>query len=119
MEAKYFKYFKTIEKDGLADGASFTDDWYPDTDVVLRRVYLKNKDGTAFTDSTFYLKITEDVLTYAIVPAAILGPDKEISPILDIPVKARELISWTFKNKEGRTIDLFIVFEFWTDTPRV
>ena len=105
------KYFKTIEEDSLADSASWTDDWTPDEDLVIKRIYLKNKDGSAFTDSTFYLKVSEDVYTHSIVPAAILGPDKEISPEVNIPVNAHEKISWTFKNNEGATVSLFLVFE--------
>lgn len=105
------KYFKTIEKDSLADAASWSEDWTTPEELVIRRIYLKNKDGSAFTGSTFYLKIDESVKTFSIVPAAILGPDKEVTPELNIPVSAKQLISWTFKNQEGATVSLFLVFE--------
>ena len=108
------KYFKTIEKDSLADGGTWSDDWTPDEDVVIKRIYLKKKDGSAFTDSTFYMKISEDVYTRSVVPAAILGPDKEVSPEINVPVKAHQKIDWTFKNNEGSAVDLFLVFEVWT-----
>lgn len=105
------KYFKTIEKDALAAAGSWSSDWTPDEDLLLKRIYLKNKDGSAFTDSTFYLKISEDVFTHSIVPAAILGPDKEISPELNLPISAHQKISWTFKNNEPAAVSLFLVFE--------
>lgn len=110
-----FKYFKTIEKDSLADGATWSDDWDIDIALILKRIYLVNKDGTAFTDSEFYLKIVEDVYTHSVVPAAILGPDKEISPELDISVAAKSKISWSFENNEGATVDLYLVFECWVE----
>lgn len=105
------KYFKTIEKDSLTTGSSWTDDWTPDEDLVIKRIYLINKAGKAFTTSTFYLKIDEDVYTRSVVPAYVLGPDKLISPDLDINVSAHQKISWTFKNNEGETVSLFLVFE--------
>jgi len=105
------RYFKTIEKDSLADTDSWTDDWTPDEDIVIRRIYLKNKDGSAFTDSTFYLEIAGVPFTRSIVPAAILGPDREVSPEIDVPVNAHQKIAWTFKNNEGATVSLFLVFE--------
>jgi len=105
------KYFKTIEKDSLADAESWSDNWTPDEDLVIRRIYLKNKDGSAFTKSTFYLKISEDVYTRSVVPAAILGPDREVSPEINIPVNAHQKIDWTFKNNEGAPVSLFLVFE--------
>lgn len=108
-----FKYFKTIEKDSLADGSTWSDSWTPDEDLILKRIHLKNKDGSAFTDSTFYLKIVESVYTHSIVPAAILGPDREITPELNLPVKAHEKISWDFKNQEGSAVSVFLVFECW------
>jgi hypothetical protein len=106
-----FYYWKTFEEDSLADAATYSDDWDVDEALTIRRIYLKNKDGSALTDSTFYLKISEDVFTRSIVPAAILGPDKEVTPELNIPVNAKERISWDFKNQEGKTISLFLVFE--------
>lgn len=108
------KYFKTIEKDSLADAGSWTDDWTPDEDIVIKRFYLKNKDGSAFTDSTFYLEIAGVPYTRSIVPAAILGPDREISPEVAIAVKAHQKIAWTFKNQEGATVSLFLSFECFT-----
>lgn len=105
------KYFKTIEKDSLAAAGSWSSDWTPDIDLVIKRIYLKNKDGSAFTDSSFYLKISELVYTHSIVPAAILGPDREISPELNIPVSAHEKVAWTLKNNEADTVSLFLVFE--------
>lgn len=105
------KYWKTIEKDSLAAAGSWSDDWTPDEDLVIKRIYLKNKDGSAFTDSEFYLKISEDVYTHSIVPAAILGPDREITPEVDIPISAHQKISWTFENGETVAVNLYLVFE--------
>jgi len=105
------KYYKTIEKDSLGATSSWSDDWTPDEDLVIKRIYLINKTGTAFTDSTFYLKISENVYTRSVVPAIVLGPDKSVSPELEIPINAHQKISWTFKNNEASTVSLFLVFE--------
>jgi len=106
-----FKYFKTFEKDNLADGAVYEDSWTADEDLVIKRVYIKNKDGSSLTDSTFYFKISETVFTHPLVPAAILGPDVLVTPILDISFTAGQKLEFTFKNLEGVTISIFIVFD--------
>lgn len=108
------KYFKTIQKNDLADVGSWSDDWTPDQDIVIKRIYLKNKDGSAFTDSTLYLEVAGVPYTHALVPVAILGPDREVSPELGITVKAHQKIAWTFKNNEGATVSLFLSFECFT-----
>jgi len=108
-----FAYYYTFEKDSLADGATYEDSWTTDEDLVLKRIHIKNKDGSALTDSTFYFKIGETVFTHPVVPAAILGPDIMVSPVLDIPFKKAQRFYFTFKNLEGVTISLFISLEAW------
>jgi hypothetical protein len=114
-----FYYWKTFEEDSLADGGSWSDDWDVDEDLTIKRIYLRNKNGSEFTASTFYLKISEDVFTRSIVPAGILGLNREITPEINIPVKAKERISWTFKNNEGDAVSLFLVFECETAKSRL
>jgi len=108
-----FAFYKTFEKDNLADGAVFEETWTPDRDLVLKRIHTKRKDGVALTESTFYFKVAETVYTHALVPAAILGPDILVSPVLDIPIIKGQPFSFTFKNQEGATISIFISFEAW------
>lgn len=106
-----FKYFKYFEKDNLANGATYEDTWYPDTDIKIKRIYLARKDGAAFTKSTFYLKVKETVYTHPVVPAAVLGPNVEISPELNIPVAAKQVIAFSLKNLEGTAIGVMITLE--------
>jgi len=108
-----FAFYKTFEKDSLADGASYEDVWIPDRDLVLKRIHIKNKDGSALTKSTFYFKVAETVYTHALVPAAILGPDIMVSPVLDIGIIKGQRFDFTFKNQEGKTISVFISLESW------
>jgi len=108
-----FAYYKTFEKDTLADTATYEDSWVADENLILKRIHIKNKDGSALTDSTFYFKIAEVPYTHAVVPAAILGPDIMVSPILDISFQDKKKLDFTFKNLEGATISIFISFEVW------
>jgi len=109
-----FKEFKYFEKDGVADGATYEDDWTPKEDRVIKRIYLARKDGQSFTDSTFYFKIDGVVYTLDVVPCIILGPDILTNPVLDISIKAKETLSFTFKNLEGVSVDVMITLELWT-----
>jgi len=108
-----FKYFKYFEKDNIANGATYEDTWYPDTDIKIHRIYLARKDGAAFTKSTFYLKVKETVYTHPVVPAVVLGPNVQTNPVLDIPVDAKQVIAFSLKNLEGTAIDVMITLECW------
>lgn len=106
-----FKYFKTFEKDGIANGATYEDDWTADEDLVIKRVYIKNKSGAELNKSTFYFKVSENVYTHPVVPVSIVGENILVSPILDIPFKKGQKLAFTFKNLEGTDVDVFICFE--------
>jgi len=110
MEFAEYKYF---EKDGIADGGTYEDDWTPKEDRVIKRVHLARKDGASFTKSTFYFKIDGKVYTLDVVPCIVLGPDILTSPVLDISAKAKETLSFTLKNLEGASIDVMITLELW------
>mgnify|MGYP000498171350 CR=1 FL=1 len=105
------KFFKTFEKDSLADGGTYEDSWVIDQDVVIRRIYIRAKDGTELNNSTFYFKISENVYTHSVVPAGVLGESRNVSPELNIPFNKGEKLSFTFKNNEGATKSIFICFE--------
>jgi len=108
-----FKYFKKFYKASLADAASWEDSWTADENLIIRRIYLKNANGSAFTDSLFYFKISGDVFTHPDVPAAVLGPDVLVTPVLDISFPLGAKLDFTFKNTEGVAVDVFVVFEVW------
>jgi len=110
-----YKFFKTFEKDDLAHLGSFRDDWTPDKDILVEKVYLKAKDGTELVKSIFYIAAKNKVFTREIVPAAIIGEDSLISEKLDWEIKAHEKIDFTFTNLEGAIKSVFIVFVYWEE----
>jgi len=109
-----FREFKYFEKDGVADGATYEDDWTPKEDRIIKHIYVARKDGQSFTDSTFYFKINGTVYTLDVVPCIVLGPDILTNPVLDISIRAKETLSFTFKNLEGVSVDVMITLELWT-----
>jgi len=108
MEFAEYKYF---EKDGIADGGTYEDDWTPKEDRVIKRIHLARKDGASFTKSTFYFKIDGVVYTLDVVPCIVLGPDILTSPVLDIPIRAKQTLSFVLKNLEGAAIDAMVTLE--------
>jgi len=114
--AKY-KFFKTYDTGALADGATFEPPapWAPDKDILIEKVYLKAKDGTELTKSTFYIKAKDKVFTREIVPAAAIGQDALIGEKLDWDIKAHEPIAFTFKNLEGATKTVWITFVYYEE----
>jgi len=110
-----FKEYKYFERDGVADGATYEDDWTFKEDRIIHRIYIARKDGQSFTDSTFYFKIDGTVYTLDVVPCIILGPDRLTRPVLNIPVKAKETFDFTFKNLEGVSVDVMITLELYVE----
>lgn len=108
-----FKFYKYFDEDALAIDGSHEEEWSPTEDVVIKRIHLARKNGSSFTDSTFYLKVGKEVYTMDVVPCAVLGPDKLTSPVLEIPVKAKATLSFVLKNLEGVAIDVMETFECW------
>jgi len=106
-----FAEYKYFEKDGIADGGVFEADWSPKEDRVIKRIHLARKDGVSFTKSTFYFKIDGVVYTLDVVPCIILGPEILTSPVLDIPIKAKQTLKFTLKNLEGVSIDAMVTLE--------
>lgn len=110
-----FYYFKTFEKDSIADGGTYEDYWWLDEDVTIKRVFIRSKDGTELAKSTFWFEFPGRVFARPIVPAATLGEDVLVTPVLDIKGKSGDKLSWTFKNLEGATKSIFITFEIWKE----
>jgi len=108
-----FKYYRTFEKDGIADGGTLEDSWQADEDLKIKRVHIVEKTGLSLPKSTFYMKIKERVYTHAVVPASVLGPDVLVSAELDIPFSKGEKLVFTFKNLEGAARSVFVTFESW------
>lgn len=108
-----FLYYKTFEKDALADGASYEDSWVLDEAVKIKRVHIVEKADASLSKSTFYFKDKKKVRTHAVVPANVLGPTVDKTPELDLDEVAGEKIEFTLKNMQGAAISVFISFECW------
>jgi len=109
-----FKYFKTFEHNSIGDGETASGSWTADEDLILKRVHVIRKDGASFTDSEVYFNIGDRVFARDKIPAVVLGPDKEVSPVLNIPFRKGEKLEYKFKNNEGSTISIYICIEVWT-----
>jgi len=106
-----FKFYKTFESGSIADGATYSDSWTADEDYIIKRVHIMRTDGAGITKSTFYFKIGPRVFTREIAPAAVFGPDVEVTTVVDIPFTKGEKLDFTFKNLEGATLEFYIYFE--------
>jgi hypothetical protein len=109
-----FKYFRHWRKDGIATGATVSDTWTAEEDLVIKRIHIQRTDGVSLTASTFYFKISGDVYTREEVPATVLGPNVQVSPELNITIPKSAKLDWTFKNNEGATISVMVTLEVWT-----
>ena len=111
MQMGSLRYYKTFEKTSLADAASWTQTWTVEADMLIKRIHIIEKAGTTLRKSTFYLKIAGPVYTHDLVPCSVLGPDILTSPVLDITLPKGAELSYTLKNNEGKTIDLFVTLQ--------
>ena len=109
-----FKFYKTFEHDNIASGATVSGSWVAEENYTIKRIHIIRKDGASITRSTFYFKIGDRVFTREFAPASIFGEDIEISPELNISFAKSEKLDYIFRNLEGVTISIFIVFEVHT-----
>ena len=109
-----FNQFRVLELSSIADGAKSTDQWTADANYTIKRIFIQREDGEGFSASKVWIKIGGHVYTREIVPAVVLGPDIEVSPELNIPIKNGETFSVEMENDEGVTISVFVTLELWT-----
>jgi len=105
------KFYKTWERVGLSDGASWVETWVAEEDMVIKRIHIVEKGGTTLRKSTFYFKIAGRVYTRELIPCSIFGPDVLVTPVINVPFKKAEEFSFTLKNQEGAAIDLWVSVE--------
>lgn len=108
-----FDHHRYVRKDSVVVDATISDSWTADGDYIIKRLHLQNADGSGLTDSTFYYKIGEHVFTRPEVPAVIFGPDKEITPEINVIITKGQKLDWTIKNKEAATTDFLLTLEIW------
>jgi hypothetical protein len=106
-----FKHYRTFEHDNIASGASVSGSFVADENLVIKRVHIARKDGSSLTASTFFFKIGDRVFTRELVPAAVFGPNIQVSAEVNIPFSKGEKLDYTFKNNEGAAISIFVYFE--------
>jgi len=111
MQTETFAFHKTFERDALADGGTFSDSWTADENYRIKRVHISEKGGRSLTASTFYWKIGNRIFSREVTPANMLGPDVLVTPVIDVPITKGEKLDFTFVNKEGVTISVFITLE--------
>jgi len=108
-----FSEYRFFEKDDVADGGVFEDDWTAKEDRIIKRFHLARKDGASFTASTFYFKVEARVYTMDAIPCNVFGPDVLTTPELNVPIKKGETFTFTLKNREGVTISVMVTLELW------
>jgi len=108
-----FNHHRYVREDAVAVDAIVSDSWTADADYIIKRLHLQNADGSGLTDSTLYFKIGERVFTRPEVPATIYGPDRELTPEVNIIITKGEKLDWTIKNKEAAATDFLLTLEIW------
>jgi len=108
-----FNHHRYVRKDAVAVDATVSDSWTADADYIIKRLHLQNATGDALINSTLYFKIGEKVFTRPEVPAVIFGPDRRLTPEVNIIITKGEKLDWTIKNKEAGATDFLVTLEIW------
>jgi len=105
-------YFKTLNTGSIADGSYAEKEWTPDRDIVIKKMMMNERAGTAGNNTQVYISIADVPYTKDFVPAAVIGNNPEYcwKPDLKVPKGAKIYIKVT--NNEGAAKDWDIVFEY-------
>lgn len=108
-----FNSFKTFEHNSISAGSTVSGSWTADDDYIIRKIYIVEKSGATINASTLYFKVGGDVYTHEFVSAKVLGPQQNVTPLIDIEITKGEKFDYTFKNNESSAVSIFIVLELW------
>jgi len=106
-----FHHFRKIYYADVATGASFSDSWTSDNAYTIHRIFIVEKTGRALYNTPLTMRKEDYVFIRDEVPAYLLGPDIQVSPVLNIPIAKGETLYWEGKNDEGVSIGIYIILE--------
>jgi len=104
--------FKSLNTGSISDGSYAEKEWTPDRDIVIKKMLIIERSGTALDNAQVYISIADVPYTKDFVPGSVIGQDLEYcwKPDLKVPKGARIYIKIT--NNTGSAIDCDIVFEY-------
>ncbi|RLE49031.1 MAG: hypothetical protein DRJ18_00700 [Candidatus Methanomethylicota archaeon] len=106
-----FKEFYTLESGDVADGGNWSNEYKPDENVVIKRIYVVEKSGRRMYASYLTIQVENTAITHDKIPPSVLGTDRSNAVDLDIALKAQQKVRFSFENHEGVTVNFFLVLE--------
>ena len=104
--------FKTLEVGEISAGANKSVEWTPDTDIVIHKVMVVEKNNKPLSAVKAYLKFAGNVMTEDFVPASVFGQDPEYCYKPEYEVGKGTKIYAKFTNEGTEAVTLYLVFEF-------
>ena len=99
---------KHLEALSVANGEVKTLKFTADENYIVKYIFIRRGDGSAFTKSTCTIWIKDKPLTRDKAPCAIFGSDVLNALELNIPLKKDWVFEYSGTNKEGTTISIMI-----------
>jgi len=99
---------KHFEHDGVADGGTFSKTWTADKDYTIKYIFVKRKDGAAFTASDMTIRIAGVPITYDKVLCSSLGSDKLNALEIDQDLLKDQTLEYSGVNREGTAVDIVV-----------
>lgn len=104
--------FKSLNTGSISDGSYAENEWSPDRDIVIKKMMLNERGGTAGHNTQVYIIIADHPYTKDYVPASVIGDNPEYCWKPNLEVKKGAKIYVKIANNEGSTKDWDIVFEY-------
>jgi len=104
--------FKSLNTGSIADGSYAEVDWTPDTDIIIKKMLLIERGGSALDNAQVYISIADVPYTKDYVPGSVIGQDMEYCWKPELPVRKGAKIYVKVTNNTGAAINCDVVFEY-------
>ena len=105
-------YFKTLNTGSISAGSTVNKDWTPDTDIVIKKVMLIEKNDQSLSNVDVTITIADVPYTRDYVPGSAIGTDPEYCWKPDLEVSKGSKILFSVKNNTSSSVNIDIVIEY-------
>jgi len=115
-----FAAFKAVPKTNTTTyrvtinaGSSEEFSWSSDDDYTIHRIHVIEESGLSLYKEDTTFMVDQTAYTKEAIPASLLAPDIQLSPIMDIPLPKEKVFKLTLLNNESSAITVRVVLELW------
>jgi len=96
----------------IAIDATWSEEWVPDRNLIVKYCFIAKDDGTVPYKSTITFKLERVDITEDKASVRVLGTTIQNGLLLDWEVDKGQKLAWSLANREGAAITVYVDFIF-------